>query len=241
MKKILLVIISLFTVAFAQDMACESLFANYPKPTVELTSMESTITSNMSMNGQEVNSNIAQVIDYTNRRLYQTIDAMGQQIVMTYANGEGSMQMKMGEETMDMPVPAESLAALEGAFDQGIVQGLPENYTIISCDGPQSYAGLLEGEQVTVESDVPGIGKTTSKIIFGADGKTQGAISTTPDQGEMLIVFDTIELDEANMPTNLAMSMYQFDGTNATPMGTTTISITSYNQPVDEALFAPAQ
>jgi hypothetical protein len=241
MKKLFLIIIGLFTLASAQDMACESLFANYPKPTVELTSMESTIVSNMTMNGQEVNSNIAQVIDYTGRRLYQTIDAMGQQIVMTYANGEGSMQMKMGEESMNMPVPPESLAALEGAFDQGLVQGLPENYTIISCDGPQAYAGLLEGEQVTVESDIPGMGKTTSKIIFAADGKTAGAISTVPGQGEMLIVFDTMELDEANMPTNLAMSMYQFDGTNATPMGTTMINISSYNQPVDEALFAPAE
>jgi hypothetical protein len=241
MNKFFFLLISLFTLASAQDMACESLFANYPKPTVEMTSMESTITSNMTMNGQEVNSNIAQVIDYTNRRMYQTIDAMGQVIVMTYANGAGSMQMKVGEESMDMPVPAESLSALESAFDQGIVQGLPENYTIISCDGPQAYAGLLEGEQVTVESDIPGIGKTTSKIIFAADGKTAGAISTVPNQGEMLIVFDEMTLDEANVPTTLAMSMYQLQGDNATPFGTTTMNITSYNQPIDEALFAPAE
>jgi hypothetical protein len=242
MKKILSLFIGLFTLAlfsssFAQDMACESLFANYPKPSVELTSMESTITSTISMNGQEVNSNIAQTIDYTGRRMYQTIDAMGQKIVMRYADGAGTMEVG----GMNMPVPAESLAALEGAFDQGLVQGLPENYTIISCDGSQAYAELLEGEQVTVESDIPGMGKTTSKIIFAEDGKTAGAISTVPGQGEMLIVFDTMDLDEANIPTNLAMSMYQFDGTNATPMGTTSITISSYNQPVDEALFAPAE
>jgi hypothetical protein len=241
MKKLLPLFISFLTLASAQNMACESLFANYPKPTVEMTSMESTITSNMTMNGQEVNSNIAQVIDYSNRRMYQTIDAMGQEIVMTYANGAGSMQMKMGEETMDMPVPEESLAALEGAFDQGLVQGLPENYTIISCDGSQAYAGLLEGEQVTVESDIPGMGKMTSKIIFAADGKTAGAISTIPNQGEMLIVFDEMTLDEANVPTTLAMSMYQLQGDSATPFGTTTMNITSYNQPIDEALFAPAE
>lgn len=231
------ILIGLFTLVSAQDMACESLFANYPKPTVELTSMESTITSNISMNGQEVNSNIAQTIDYANRRMYQTIDAMGQEIVMRYADGAGTMEVA----GMNMPVPAESLSALEGAFDQGLVQGLPENYTIISCDGPQAYAGLLEGEQVTVESDVPGVGKTTSKVIFAADGKTAGAISTVPNQGEMLIVFDTMDLDEANIPTNLVMSMYQFDGTDATPIGTTTINISSYNEPVDEALFTPAQ
>lgn len=228
----------IFSVAFAQDMACESLFANYPKPTLEITSMESTISSNITMNGQSVDSNISQVIDHTNRRLYQTIVAAGQTIVMRYANGEGTMQMKMGEETMDMPVPAESLSALEAAFDQGMVQGLPENYTIVSCDGPQAYAGLLEGEQVTVTSEIPGMGETTSKIIFGADGKTSGAVSTVPGQGEMLIVFDTMELDEANVPKNIVMSMYQLAGENATPFGTTTINITSYNQPVDESLFA---
>jgi hypothetical protein len=235
-RLLILFTLALFSSTFAQDMACESLFANYPKPTVEMTSMESTITSNISVNGQEVNTNIAQTIDFTGRRLYQTVDAMSQKIVIRYADGAGTMEV--GE--MNMPVPAESLSALEGAFDQGLVQGLPENYTIISCDGPQSYAGLLEGEQVTVESEVPGMGKTTSKIIF-SDSKMNGAISTVPNQGEILIVFDTMELDEANVPTNLAMSMYQFDGTNATPMGTTTISISSYNQPVDETLFAPAE
>jgi hypothetical protein len=241
MKKLFFIFIGLFTLASAQDMACESLFANYPKPTVEMTSMESTITSDITMNGQAVNSTIAQVIDYTNRRMYQTIDAMGNVIVMRYMDGAGTMQMKMGEQTMDVPMPAESLSALESAFDQGLVQGLPENYTIISCDGPQAYAGLLEGEQVTVESEIPGMGKTTSKIIFAADGKTAGAISTVPNQGEMLIVFDTMELDEANVPMTLAMSMYQLQGDNATPFGTTTMNVTSYNQPIDEALFAPAE
>jgi hypothetical protein len=238
MKKLFFLFMGLFTLAHSQDLACESLFASYPKPTVELTSMESTISSNVSMNGQDVATNISQVIDHTNRRLYQTIDAAGQSIVMRYADGKGTMQMKIGEETMDMPVPAESLSALEAVFDQGLVQGLPENYTIVSCDGPQAYADLLEGEQVTVTSTVPGMGETTSKIIFGADGKTSGAVSTIPNQGEILIVFDTMELDEANVPTNIVMSMYQLAGEEATPFGTTTISITSYNQPVDESLFA---
>jgi hypothetical protein len=237
-KFLSLICAGIFSVSFAQDMACESLFANYPKPTVEITSVESTVTSNVTMNGQSVDTNIAQVIDHTNRRLYQTIDAAGQSIVMRYADGKGTMQMKMGEETMDMPVPAESLSALEAVFDQGLVQGLPENYTIVSCDGPQAYAGLLEGEQVTVTSNIAGLGETTSKIIFGADGKTSGAISTIPNQGDVLIVFDTMELDEANVPTNIVMSMYQLAGEEATPFGTTTISITSYNQPIDEALFA---
>jgi hypothetical protein len=137
-----------------------------------------------------------------------------------------------------VPVPAEAASALEAVFDQGFVQGLPENYTVVSCDGPQSYAGLLEGEQATVESDIPGLGKTTSKIIFGSDGKTKGAISTIPGQGEMLTVFDTITLDSSNVPTEVVMNLYQLSGETATPLGTTTMNITAYNQPVDESLFA---
>jgi hypothetical protein len=237
MKNLLILFISSFTFAVAQDFPCQSLFANYPKPTVALTSMESTITSNIEVNGQKVDSTINQVIDYTNRRLYQTIDAMGNKVVMRYVDGNGTMDMA----GMSMPVPAESAAALESAFDQGFVQGLPENYTIVSCDGTQSYAGLLEGEQVTVKSTLPGIGETTSKIIFGADGKTSGAISTIPNQGEMLIVFDTMELDAANVPTNMLMSMYKMEGDNATPFGTTTVNVKSYNQPVDESLFTKAE
>jgi hypothetical protein len=238
MKKLLFLFIGLFTLTNAQDLACESLFANYPKPSVEITSMESTIASSVTVDGQAVDTNISQIIDHTNRRMYQTIDAAGQTIVMRYLDGKATMQMKMGEETMNMPVPPESTQALEAVFDQGVVQGLPENYTIVSCDGPQSYAGLLEGEQVTVTSEIAGMGETTSKIIFGADGKTSGAVSTVPNQGDVLIVFDTMTLDAANMPTEIVMSMYQLAGEEATPFGTTTINITSYNQPVDESLFA---
>jgi hypothetical protein len=238
MKKLLFLFITLFTLVRAQDLACESLFANYPKPTVEITSMESTITSSTTVDGQTVDTNIAQVIDHANRRLYQTVDAAGQTIVMRYMDGKATMGMTMGEETMNMPAPPEATKALETAFDQGMVQGLPQNYTIISCDGQQSYAGLLEGEQVTVSSSVPGIGETTSKIIFGADGKTNGAVSTVPGQGEVLIVFDTMTLDASNVPTEIVMSMYQLAGETATPFSTTTVSITSYNEPIDEALFA---
>jgi hypothetical protein len=239
MKKLLpLFFIGLLTLARAQDLACESLFANYPKPTIEITSMEQTITTSSTVDGQEMQVTMSQTIDYTNRRLYQETNAMGMNTITRYSDGKASSSMKMGEETMDVPMPAEAASALEAAFDQGMVQGLPENYTIVSCDGPQSYAGLLEGEQVTVSSDIPGMGAMTSKIIFAPDGKTSGAVSTIPNQGDMLIVFDTMTLDASNVPTEIIMSMYQFDGTNATPFGTTTINITSYNQPVDDSLFA---
>jgi hypothetical protein len=238
MKKLLFTLIGLFTLVRAQDLACESLFANYPKPTVELTSLEQTINSTATINGQTTDSTISQVVDYTNRRIYQDMTMQGNNIVMRYSDGKGSMAMKMGEETMDMDMPPESATALEAIFDQGVAQGLPENYTIVSCDGRQSYAGLLEGEQVTVSSTVPSVGEITSKIIFGTDGKTSGSISTIPGQGEMLIVFENMTVDEANVPTSITMSTYQLQGETATPFSTTSIEIKSYNQPVDEALFA---
>jgi hypothetical protein len=239
MTKILFFICAVMvSVAFAQDLACESLFANYPKPTVELTSLEQTINSTSTVNGQTADATISQVIDYTNRRIYQDMTMQGNNIVMRYSDGKGSMAMKMGEETMDMDMPPESVTALEAIFDQGIAQGLPENYTVVSCDGQQAYAGLLEGEQVTVSSTVPTMGEVASKIIFGAEGKVNGSISEIPGQGEVLMVFENMVVDDANIPTSMTMSMYQLQGDNATPLSTTTMEVKSYNQPIDETLFA---
>jgi hypothetical protein len=239
MTKILFFICAVMvSVAFAQDLACESLFASYPKPTVELTSVEQTINSTSTVNGQTMDAAISQVVDYTNRRIYQEMSMAGNNMVLRYSDGKGSMAMKMGEETMDVPMPPESVTALEAIFDQGVTQGLPENYTVISCDGQQSYAGLLEGEQVTISSTVPSMGEVTSKIIFGAEGKVNGSISEIPGQGEVLMVFENMVVDEANVPTAMTMSMYQLQGETATPFSTMTMEVKSYNQPLDESLFA---
>jgi hypothetical protein len=82
------------------------------------------------------------------------------------------------------------------------------------------------------------MGEVASKIIFGAEGKVNGSISEIPGQGEVLMVFENMVVDDANIPTSMTMSMYQLQGDNATPLSTTTMEVKSYNQPIDETLFA---
>jgi hypothetical protein len=235
MKKLISLIGLTLTLVHAQSLPCENLLANYPAPKVEFTSVVQAITSSMTIDGQEVQTVTTQTIDYTNRRLLQETNAMGMNTVMRYVDGKASMGIVMGEETMTVPIPDESAASLEGIFDQPVLQGVPQNLTVLSCDGQQSYAELLSGEQVTVKTVVPGMGDMTSKIIFSSDGKTQGAVSSVPGRsGEMLMVFEELTLDASNVPTHMKMTMYQLEGDTATLFTSTIMDILSYNQPLDD-------
>ena len=240
MKKLFsLIIVTLAVLVNAQNLPCESLLANYPAPKVEFTSVVQAITSSMTIDGQEVQTVMTQTIDYTNRRLLQETNAMGANTIMKYVDGKASMGIKMGEETMNVPIPEDNVSSLEAIFDQPVLQGVPQNLTVVSCDGQQSHAGLLSGEQVTVTTVVPNIGDMTSKIIFSPDGKTQGAVTSVPGRsGEMLMVFEELTLDASNVPTHMKMTMYQLEGDTATLFSSTAMDILSYNQPLDDSLFA---
>ena len=237
MKKFISLTLLILGLTFAQSLPCESLFANYPVVDVPITSVQQTITSSMTIDGQEVQTIITQSIDYTNRRLLQESNAMGMNTVMRYVDGKASMGMVMGEETMNVPIPDENAKSLEAIFDQPVVQGLPTNYTVVSCDGQQSYANLLAGEQVTISTEVPNVGTMISKTIFDASGKALGAATTFSGQ-DMLMIFEERTVDAQNYPTHIKMSMYQLKGDEATLFTTSTIDTLSYNQPLDDSLFA---
>jgi hypothetical protein len=238
MKKLFsLIIVMLAVLVNAQNLPCESLLSNYPAPKVEFTSVVQTITSSMSIDGQEVQTVITQSIDYTNRRLLQETNAMGANMIMRFVDGKASMGMKMGEEIMNVPIPDENAKSLEAIFDQSVIQGVPQNFTVVSCDGQQSYAGLLSGEQVTISTEVPNLGTMISKTIFDANGKALGAVTTVSGR-DMLMIFEEMTLDAQNYPTHIKMSMYQLKGDEATLFTATTIDTISYNQPLDDSLFA---
>ncbi|MGL4611030.1 MAG: hypothetical protein ACRCYY_15355 [Trueperaceae bacterium] len=226
----------LFNTTFAQSLPCESLLENYPQPTVEITTVVQKITSDVSIDHQTAQTVVTQTLDYLNRRLVQESEAMGAKTIVRYVDGEASMSVAVGENTMSVPIPEESGKSLEAIFDQPLLQGVPQNVTVVSCDGPQSYADLVAGEQVTVKTTVPNMGEMTSKIIFSKNGKTQGAISSPSGAGgEMLMVFEELTLDEANVPTHMKMTMYRLEGDTATLFTTTMMDILSYNESVDEA------
>jgi hypothetical protein len=179
-----------------------------------------------------------QVIDYTNRRLYQEGNVGSISNIIRYQDGEASMSMKVGDSLMDVPMPeGQDMSSYESFFNQGLVQGLPISPTIVSCDGPQSYAGLLSGEQATITTEAPGVGTITSRVIFDASGKPLGAVSLAMGQ-EMLMVFEEMTQDDQSVPVHIKLSMYRLNGDEATLVSTTTTDTTAYNQPVDESLFA---
>jgi hypothetical protein len=247
MKKLMLLLLSagLFTLANAQTLECENLLSNYPQPSVEITTVVQQTTSEVSVDGQSGQTLMTQTFDYPNRRLIQEAEVGGIKTVMRYADGKLGMSMVVGGEAMDVPVPSddETVASFESLFDQPLFQGVPQNVTVVSCDGQQSYADLISGEQVTVTTTVPNMGELTSRILFGPDGATQGIISTPPAGfgGEMLIVFEELTLDEASVPTHMKMTTYRLEDGAATLFNTTIMDILSYNQPIDESLFAPAE
>ncbi len=222
----------------AQNLPCERLFANYPAPKVSFTSLDQTITSSMSVDGQSAETVMRQVIDYTNRRLYQENSFGSISNIMRYQAGTATMSMKVGDRLMDVPMPeGQDTSSFESLFDQGIVQGLPTSPTVVSCDGQQSYAGLLSGEQATITTEAPSVGTIISRVIFDVSGKPLGAVSTAMGM-DMLMVFEEMTLDDQNVPVHIKLSMYQLTGEEANLLSITTTDTTSYNQPVDESLFA---
>jgi hypothetical protein len=240
-SKLLLLGSSLFLFVNAQTLPCESLLSNYPQPSVDITTVVQQITSEVSVDGQTGQTLMTQTLDYPNRRLIQEAEVGGIKTIMRYANGKLAMSMVVGGETQDVPVPSDeaTVASFESLFDQPLFQGVPQNVMVVSCDGQQSYADLISGEQVTVTTMVPNMGELTSSILFGADGKTQGIVSKPPAGfgGEMLIVFEELTLDEANVPTHMKMTTYRLEDDTANFLSTTVMDILSYNQPVDETLF----
>jgi hypothetical protein len=223
----------------AQSFPCESLLANYPVPQTSLTSIDQTITSLMTVDGQQGQSVMRQVIDYANKRLYQESDTMGMISIMRYNQGKASMGIKMGDEIMNVPIPEENAQGFESLFDQTGVQGVLSDYTLLSCDGQQSYAGLLSGEQVTISTEAAALGTMTSKVIFDANGKVLGSLTSVGGMGQILTIFEEMTLDAANYPIHLKMSSYTYkEDDTASLLSTTITDTTAYNQPVDETLFA---
>jgi hypothetical protein len=148
------------------------------------------------------------------------------------------MKMNMAGQEMDVPMTPEQSAQLEQTLNQGFGQGtLPANYEVVSCDGQQSYADLVSGEQVTVTYTPEGLGPITSKILFAPDGKMAGSYTET-EQGPALSVMDEYVTDSSGVPTHITMKIYTLEGETATLVSDMVIDTTSYNQPVDESLFS---
>ena len=238
MRLLLVLLVLTSFSAHAQD--CASLLEN-AQPNVTFESIEQTISSTVYSGEQSNTVDIYQVIDITGERIYQetTLPGMGD-ITLRFIDGAATMQMAGMD--MQMPVPPQLQSQLEqslsGAFDaQGM---LPSNYDIVSCDGQQTYAGLVTGEQITVNTNLPEAagGATEMRFLFGEDGQLAGSLMDLPQLGQTLSVFETYELNSDNVPTTIRFKMYQL-GDTPELFTETSITTNSYNEEVDESLFSP--
>ena len=225
----------MLTFSFSLAQECASLLEG-TQPSVDLTSIEQSITSATYVQGQTVNATIYQVVDLASKQLYQetTLPGMGE-VIMRYQDGQATMQLKGND--MNLPVPPQFSQQLEAVFDNAFGQAmLPATYELVSCDGQQSYADLITGEQVTINTAMPEAlgGDMTSSLLFDADGQMLGTYMTLPQMGETLIVYDVFEQDEAGVPTQIDISMYTLGGAEPTLFSETQITTLSYNQPFEQ-------
>jgi hypothetical protein len=251
MKQLALALALVVGTAFAQDTeSCRALFESLQVPPdqemlADLHSLTMTMTMTQALEGETMNVTTRSVMDFDNARMYQETDlGDGNQMVIRYQDGAASMNM-MG---MDMPAPPGMAEMLEAQLEQ-MMSGMfndpasvaPDS-ELVSCDGAQDY-GVLAGEQITVSLSQPAAfmqemmaGNTTSYVFV--DGEAKGIVQTMPEFGTTIMVIEELQRDGSGWPTHMTMRTYAWDGTSATESGLMTLSF-SYNEPVDEALFAP--
>lgn len=237
--RLLLVLTALFSLnVYAQD--CAHLLEGV-RPAVNFENLEQSVSSTVYSGEQSNTVDIYQVIDLAGERMYQetTMPGMGE-ITLRFVDGAATMQMAGMD--VDLPVPPALQTQLEqtlsGAFEQ---QGMvPSNYDIVSCDGLQSYAGLVEGEQITVTATLPEMAGGTSEMrfLFGPEGQLVGSLMDIPQLGETISVFEAYDLDSNNVPTTINFKMYQLSDEPAL-FSETSVTTNSYNGTVDETLFTP--
>lgn len=202
-----------------------------------------------SVDGQAYAATTSALYDLENRRIHQTIATDGQEtMVLRYVDGEATMSMS----GMDMPAPPQMMAPLEQQLEQlldgnfGSPASMWGETEIVSCDGVQRYGDALAGEQVTVRlseansllqgalADTP---ITPLRFVF-VEGELKGMVQEAPELGTTLTVFENIVTNSDGLTEEMTLRLYSWDGTETQETGLMTMK-NSYNQPIDETLFAP--
>jgi hypothetical protein len=128
------------------------------------------------------------IIDYVNRRAAIETE-VGPGMVATVVIADGQMRMVLGG--MSLPLPPALGESFDDVFDRDPGEAFPEG-TVATYDGVQSYADLIEGEQVTVRgpSLVAGVEDAeASRYLFDAEGRLLGVVVES-DEGLVATVFD---------------------------------------------------
>ncbi len=251
MKKLVAVVLAAwFGFSFAQDTeSCAPLLETLQAEAEEQQALWSGIQSvaqqtdiAQTIEGQAFALTTNAVYDLENRRIYQSIVTDGQEtMALRYADGEAVMTIPGMD--MDMPAPPEMMEPLEQQLEQildgnfGGPAAMWGETEIVSCDGVQQYGDVLGGEQVTVRLTQGVMADTLLQFVF-VEGQLEGVIQEIPQLGPTLTVFEELTTNSDGLTERLTTRQYSWDGSQAQETGLTTISY-SYNEPIDEALFAP--
>jgi hypothetical protein len=235
------VLVTVLALALVQQaQACEAWLEPLVPP-IELRTLEQRVATTGTYEGHATQSEVYQVIDFEGRRIYMRTEVAGMgEMVVRYQDGRATMQMP--GMPMEMPAMPELAADVEKLFDAAFAQGaLPQDYELVSCDGPRSYADLVSGEQVTVRTLLPdamgNMVEQEARLLF-IDGEIVATVMEVPTLGEMAVVYEEMVKDDAGMVIRLSTRGYRLLGDTATPFSTTDLEVLAYNEPVDESLFA---
>lgn len=233
-----------FIATEAQTLDCAELMTqSLPAPTIKLETLETRITSTTQpdKNTEAITTTIYQVMDTVNRRIYMEMSLPDNAKTITkYSAGKGTITMTILDETITSPFPAETGAQLEKLFDNILSNQLllPENYEVLSCDGIQEYAGLIQGEQITVRGDIPNLGNLEMRVIIDKDQQLFGSIMDMPQLGQTLSIIKGFNTTPGEMPKHIEVTIYSLEANIATLTTTMEMDYLSVNQPVDETLFS---
>ena len=203
--------------------------------TVELTTLDQTMTMTMYQGGDELVTTTRVVIDYVGRRAALVSEVMGMATTMVHRDGATVMKMN----GMTIPVPPGMDQAFNGAFDQtGAANLLDDPDAVATYDGVVSYADVLSGQQVTYTGDfgLPGSGvdATTVRFVFDDAGQLLGQVI---DGGGTDLAYVFVGEPKAEGLLFYDAEMYEVSGGTATPFASIRYDDITINGPLDEALF----
>jgi hypothetical protein len=219
---------------FGETPACEELLETF-RTQPEFTSLETTTiyTDDASQPADY------KVIDFVGQRVYWEVSFNGIKTIYRFVNGE--VTATQNNETIE--VPEGIRISLESTFlSSSSFRDLADKAVVLSCDGEQSYSDgtgeIVRGQQITV-ADKTNPESDSSKLLFDDAGNFIGNYIDRPDDNQdYLLVNSGIKKDEAGVVVEITNMTYLQEGDSFELLSKTTTTTLSYDQPVDETLFA---
>lgn len=203
--------------------------------TLDLTSLDQTMTMTIYQDGGDLVTKTRIVVDYVGERAAMVSEVMGMATTMVYKDGSTVLKMN----GMAIPVPAGMDSAFDGVFDQTATANLLDDPDAVATyDGQVSYGDVLSGQQVTYTGNfgIPGSGldATTVRFVFDDSGRLLGQVV---EADGMVIAYVFVGEPKVDGAMYYDAEMYELVGGTATPFASMRYDAISVNQPIDESLF----